>query len=207
MHERRNMLHLDGTAFIVIVLLVFSPGLPGCHATRVADGPSVVGFSQRPKPTIHVQELERDIHALVNNERRKLGLPPLGWDEALCGIARKHSNDMAQRNYFDHISPDGRDFSRRYQEAGYVCAVRFDRAVFLGAENILLNYLYDSVTTVNGAAYYDWNSREKIAETTVSGWMKSPGHRKNILTPHMKNEGIGIVLGPGGKVYITQNFC
>ena len=60
---------------------------------------------------------------------------------------------------------------------------------------------------MNGAAYYDWNSQEKIAETTVQGEMKSPGHKKNILTPYFKAEGIGVVIAPDDKVYITQNFC
>ena len=60
---------------------------------------------------------------------------------------------------------------------------------------------------LNGKKIYDWNSQEKIAQTTVQGWMKSPGHRKNILTPYFKSEGIGIVVSPDDKVYITQNFC
>ncbi len=77
----------------------------------------------------------------------------------------------------------------------------------MGAENIALNHLYDSVTTVNGEPFYDWNSMDKIAETTVQGWMKSPGHRRNVLTPYFRSEGIGVVISNDGKVYITQNFC
>jgi len=60
---------------------------------------------------------------------------------------------------------------------------------------------------VNGVAYYDWNSSEKIAGKALAGWMKSPGHRENILTPQWKREGIGVEIGPDEKVYITQNFC
>jgi len=82
-----------------------------------------------------------------------------------------------------------------------------DDTIYGGAENIFQNNLYDAVTTVNGEAFYDWNSPEKIAETTVQGWMKSAGHRKNILMPYWKNEGIGVVIAPDDKVYITQNFC
>ena len=60
---------------------------------------------------------------------------------------------------------------------------------------------------VNSVPQYDWNSSRKIAETTVKGWMNSPGHRKNILTPHWRSEGIGIAISPDDKVYITENFC
>jgi uncharacterized protein YkwD len=90
---------------------------------------------------------------------------------------------MAKRNYFDHISPEGRDFLHRYRQGGYQCSVPVADTVHMGAENIASNNLYDSVTTVDGKAFYDWNSQTKIAETTVQGWLKSPGHRKNILTP------------------------
>jgi uncharacterized protein YkwD len=114
---------------------------------------------------------------------------------------------MGARGYFSHETPEGRTFSFRYDAARYVCRVRVGSTVYLGAENIALNHLYDRVTTVNGIATYDWNSEDRIAETTVRGWMSSPGHRRNILTPHWGKEGIGIFIAPGDTVYITQNFC
>ena len=104
-------------------------------------------------------------------------------------------------------SPEGHEFSYRYRREGYRCAISIGTTIHLGAENILQNNLYDSVITVNGKAFYDWNSQAKIAETTVQGWMKSPGHRQNILKPYWNNEGIGVFIAPDDKVYITQNFC
>ena len=115
--------------------------------------------------------------------------------------------DMARRRYFSHISPDGHGPSYRYKKNAYVCAITIDQNIYKGAENIFQNNLFDSITTVNGDDYYDWNTLEEIARSTVTGWMKSTGHRKNILTPHWKSEGIGVVIAPDGKVYITQNFC
>lgn len=114
---------------------------------------------------------------------------------------------MAQRDYFSHDSPEGHDFAYRYRRAGYSCEIRKGNTIYLGAENIFQNNRYSSVTTINGKAYYDWNSEAEIAETTVRGWMDSPGHRKNILTPHWEREGIGVHLSPANKIYITQNFC
>ena len=162
---------------------------------------------QRNKPSINISSLEKTIHILINNERRKNGLPPTQWDDELSAIARKHSKDMSKRNYFDHYSPEGHDYLYRYGQEGYQCSVPEGRIIHMGAENIALNHLYDSVTTINRSVFYDWNSQDKIAETTVEGWMKSPGHRKNILTPYFKKEGIGAVISPEDKVYITQNFC
>jgi uncharacterized protein YkwD len=159
------------------------------------------------KPKVSSSTLEREIHVLINNERRKRGLSPLEWDNQLARIARKHSEDMVDRNYFSHNSPEGRDFSDRYRQEGYACAHRIGHVIYSGGENILQTNLYDSVTMVNRRAYYNWKSEEKIAETAVEIWMKSPAHRENILSPFYRREGLGAVIAADGKVFVTQNFC
>jgi uncharacterized protein YkwD len=163
--------------------------------------------AQGTRPPLRIAQLEKEIHVLINTERKKRRLPALAWNDALSAIARKHSNDMAARNYFSHFSPEGHDFSYRYKQGGYSCALPGDGRIYLGAENIFQNNLYDRVVYVNAAAYYEWNTMAKIAETTVRGWMNSPGHRKNILTPSWRSEGIGVAISPDDKVYITENFC
>lgn len=185
--------------------LLIMPAMLACAPPRTA--PPDRALTRKPKPVIAADTLAKRIHTLINRERTNQGLSPLSWDNALSRIAQGHSRDMAVRKYFSHDSPEGRDFSFRYRQEGYSCAVRTGYTIYTGAENIFQNNLYDSVTTVNGRAYYDWNSEERIAETTVRGWMISPGHRKNILTPHWRNEGIGIFIAPDDKVFITQNFC
>jgi uncharacterized protein YkwD len=189
----------------ICIALIFLPLFLACapSATKVDRDM----LTHRPQPKISISTLEKQIHTLINEERRKHGLAPLSWDDALSSIAKKHSKDMAKRSYFAHNSPEGHDFSYRYRQGAYSCAVRIENTIYGGAENIFQNNLYDSVTTVNGEAFYDWNSSNKIAETTVQGWMKSTGHRKNILMPHWRREGIGVVIAPDDKVYITQNFC
>ena len=160
------------------------------------------------RPSISISKLEKIIHDLINKERRKHDLSPLAWNDTLSSIARSHSKDMAMRNYFSHDTPDGHDFSYRYNQAGYSCAVPGPGNIYYtGAENIFQNNLYDRVVFIHGVAHYDWNTTVEIAESTVQGWMSSPGHRKNILTPYWKSEGIGVEISPDDKVYITQNFC
>jgi len=163
--------------------------------------------SKLPRTAISVPDLEKSIHALINRERAAHGLSPLDWDEALTRIARGHSKDMADRGYFSHDSPEGRDFSYRYLRQGYTCALRIGNPIHTGAENIAFLSRYRSITMINGVAYPDWNTAEQIAVSVVQGWMNSPGHRKNILTPHWLNQGIGVFISTDDKVYITQNFC
>lgn len=158
-------------------------------------------------PKIDAVDLARRIHTHVNEERARHGLAALAWDAKLARIAGQHSRDMAKRNYLSHDSPEGRGFDDRYRQAGYSCAVRVGRVVHAGAENIALGRLYNSMRTRNGVAEYDWNSAGQIARRVVDGWMDSRGHRKNILTPHWRREGIGVEVHPDNKVYVTQNFC
>ena len=144
---------------------------------------------------------------MINKERQAKGYAALSFNTTLSGIARRHSRDMAARSYFSHRSPEGTGFSERYRQAGYSCSVPADETIYTGAENIFQNNLYDRVITVGRETRYDWNSAGKIAKSTVQGWMNSPGHRKNILTPFWRSEGIGIAIAPDDKVYITENFC
>jgi len=159
------------------------------------------------KPEINIQELKKQIHDLINEEREKRGLSALAWNDKLSVIARKHSQDMANRNYFAHSDPEGHDFSYRYQQEGFNCEVRVGSYIYMGAENIFQNNLYSSVTYYGGIPSYDWNSQDEIAESTVQGWMNSPGHRQNILTAYWKSEGIGVAISDDDKVYITEDFC
>ncbi len=190
---------------IVLYVLIF---LLSCAVPQPSRAPRRTEFEKRPRPAISIAELQIQIHSLINKERQKHGLSPLAWNETLSRIARKHSRDMAKRHYFSHYSPEGHDFSYRYKQEGYQCTVPAGaNNYYTGAENIFQNNLYDRITTVNGVKYFDWNSQKKIAETTVEGWMHSQGHRKNILTPYWRKEGIGIDVSPDDKVYITENFC
>jgi len=162
---------------------------------------------QLPKPDLSAEALAKQIHSYINEERTRHKLSILSWDGALAGIARRHSLDMAQRDYLAHDTPEGRSFVDRYREGAYDCQIPVRNEILLGAENIALGRLYNSVTHIDGVPYFNWNTSQQIARKTVDGWMKSPGHRKNILTPYWKREGIGIEIRPGNKVYITQNFC
>lgn len=180
-----------------------------CAVTFLVTGVFADSGTRQPpsQPLVTAADLAQRIHKLINAARAEQGLPALAWDAALAGIALNHSRDMALRNYLSHDSPEGDDFSARYRLAGYTCQIQIGHVVHTGAENIALGRLYDSVTTENGIAYHDWNTPQAIAHRTVDGWMDSPGHRENILTPHWRHQGIGIEIGPGNQIYITQNFC
>lgn len=160
------------------------------------------------RPNIEISTLEQSIHNKVNEQRQVMGQKPLILDSKLSDIARKHSQDMAENNYFSHYNSQGEGPTERAARVGYICQKRVGNSIQSGiAENCHLNNLYSSITTVNGIPIYDWNTAEQIALSTVNGWMNSPGHRSNLLNSGYDYEGIGIAISSDDKVYITQDFC
>jgi uncharacterized protein YkwD len=105
---------------------------------------------------------------------------PLAWNEALGAAALAHSGDMAARDYFAHADPEGRSVSQRATAAGY-------RWRFVG-ENIAAGL------------------GEPAA--VVAGWLASPGHCANIMSPDFAEMGAAFVLRPDTArgVWWTQTF-
>ncbi len=153
-----------------------------------------------------ISHLEKKIHEMVNTERKKNGLAPLSWDENLHSIARKHSQDMARRNFFSHDDPEGRSFSGRYKDAQFECRIVVGNTIFGGAENISQLYLGNSSLGKDGQNFLNDDIVDKVAESVVKRWMGSSNHRENILTPYFKRHGIGVAVSED-IVYVTEAFC
>jgi len=153
--------------------------------------------------------IEKRVHQLTNEKRVLYGLEPLEYDLKISNIARTHSLDMANEDYFSHINPNGHNPNDRAELAGFICTKTVGDLVYSGlAENIFQNNLYDKTWFIGDVpALHEWNTMEEIAQSTVDGWMDSEDNRKNILTEKFDREGIGVVISDDDKVYITQNMC
>jgi uncharacterized protein YkwD len=173
--------------------------------------PSGSSTSSTPgAPYIEPGALEARVHELINVQRQQNGLSSLDYDPFLADIARGHSWDMVSRNFFEHVNPDGLNPRARGDTAGYPCIRVMGTTIYEGiAENLFQGNRYSGYYTNAGGAItsYDWDTLENISQVTVNGWMNSPGHRQNILTPHFSYEGIGVAFSPDDKIYITENFC
>jgi uncharacterized protein YkwD len=184
--------------------------LPASEGPHPSPSPTAVTISAAKNPyTISTTALEERVHELINQQRTARGLASLPVDRVLAAIARTHSEDMAVRQYFAHVNPEGQNPTARGTADGYICRKTYGSYYTYGiAENLFLNNLYSSATFYsNRETVYTWNSPEEIAQTTVFGWMNSSGHRENILTPTFDREGIGVAIGLDDKVYITEDFC
>src|SRR6476646_6411387 len=72
-------------------------------------------------PRVEPRSLEIRVSELINAERMKKKLKPLKIDAKLSEIARRHSEDMARRGFFDHVNPDGHGPTERGLAAHYKC--------------------------------------------------------------------------------------
>ncbi len=88
--------------------------------------------------------------------------PAVAWSDTLTQAAWQHSADMAARNYFSHTSPEGGTLGARVTATGYAWSSV--------AENIAAG--------------------QASASAVVAGWMASPGHCRNIMTPAFRDVGI-----------------
>ena len=172
-----------------------------------SQGPA--GGYSKEVPVINATSLETRIHALVNNVRQEHGLRALGTDMALVSLAHSHSADMASKGYFGHVNPEERDATARGAAAGYTCHKAADPYyTYAIAENLYATYRYTAVLLQDSRATgYAWTTEEAMAEETVNAWMNSPDHRDNILDPGNGREGIGVAIGKGDMVFVTQDFC
>ncbi|MBT2477685.1 sigma-70 family RNA polymerase sigma factor [Streptomyces sp. ISL-94] len=130
-----------------------------------------------PAPAPAPQGAAGQVVALVNAERAAAGCGPLQEDAQLRTAAQRHSDDMVNRDFFSHTNPDGADPGRRTTAAGYKWSTY--------GENIAKG--------------------QQTPQSVMDSWMKSPGHRANILNCSFKDIGVGIHQGAGGPWW-TQNF-
>ncbi len=153
-----------------------------------------------PKPK-DISIIEMEVHRLVNEQRTSHGLSALSWDSKLSDIARSHSQDMLNNNFFDHTNLRGEDPTARADKVGYSCYKDYGSYYTMGiAENIGGAPFGD----VSGCGYV--GSEQSVAKCLVEGWMGSLGHRENILTASYDSEGIGVACD-SSECLGTQNFC
>ncbi len=125
---------------------------------------------------------ERRAFDLINAERMAKGRQPLQWDGSLMRVARYHSENMARKDFFNHIDRDGLDLTGRADAHG----VNGWKAL---GENIAYNQGY-----TDPAAF------------AVERWMISSKHRDNILNGEYTHAGLGVARSADGRVFFTQVF-
>ena len=119
---------------------------------------------------------EQYLFSQANAERAQRGLQPLHWDNALYQAAQRHCAEMARRESISHQYGGEPGLAER----GNVAGAHFSHI----AENV---------------------AEADTAVRIHDAWMKSPGHRENLLDPVVDSVGIS-VMQRNGQLYAVQDF-
>ena len=119
---------------------------------------------------------------LINERRFVHGLPPLRWSSALARAAQAHAQDCEQRDKCSHIGSDGANLRTRLQRVGYEARWAGENWVFARYPEQALIWWYD--------------------EDAIDA-----PHRKNLLSPHYTEIGIGIARNRWGMFYFVADFA
>ncbi|MGY2082199.1 CAP domain-containing protein [Blastococcus sp. SYSU DS0539] len=168
---------------LVLLLAVLVLGTTGCVVVGTGGSPGV-GTGSGPEPDEPPsgddgdaeERMARDILDRVNAEREARDLAPLEWNDELARIARDWSEQMAEDGQLEH------------QDVREV----LDREELDGFRGIGENIFTASGPVPAGVAHV--------------GWMRSDGHRVNVLNPGWDRIGIGVFCAPDGSVWATQQF-
>ncbi len=104
---------------------------------------------------------------LTNNDRSSSGLATLTINETLTAVAQAKANDMAEKSYFAHTSPEGLTPWHWFKEKGYQFAY--------AGENLAVDF--------------------SESADVERAWMNSPTHRANVLGTQFTEIGIGVAQG------------
>ncbi len=124
-------------------------------------------------------KIEEALVILLNAERERHTLRPVSVSPELVGLARRHSEDMAGLGILTHSSGRGTSLSERLDGAKILFRAN--------GENVALSESY-------------------VPELIHASFMKSPGHRENILNADFNEVGIGVFLALDGKYFVTVDF-
>ncbi len=152
----------------LVVLALFHP-----PSGSVQVGTPTSAMDPRPDPEVLV------LVELVNRQRSEVGCRPLAWHEGIASVARAHSLDMQNREFYDHVNPDGESLEHRLIRAG----IAYNG---VAGENLVIG-------TVDG----------RIAFTL---WMESPEHRANIENCAFTHHGVGLADGRWTHVFVQRPF-
>lgn len=137
-------------------------------------------------------EVEKDLLALINEEREAEGLDPVKMDGDLQSAARIRSRELCKTGHWDHTRPNGDSWSTVITED---VPIKFAAA----GENLCMTEYDDpSVDNAYSADFY------------MDRWLNSPSHYDNIIRPNFTHVGIGVYVSERGGVtkgYATTIFA
>jgi uncharacterized protein YkwD len=124
------------------------------------------------------------------NSKLKITKAPLRWNDTLARVAEAKALDMAKRNYFDHVDPDGLGINYFINQSGYTLNSDW-------LKNKKENF-FESIASGQDSG------EAAIKAMIIDAGDTSMGHRDHVLgigdwDASLHDIGIGFVKCDGGK--------
>lgn len=134
--------------------------------------------AQAPRERLDLPQIQARIVEQTNILRGRNDLPPVALDPRLATAAQRYADFMAGTERYGHEA-DGQRAADRVAAEGYdYCAL---------AENIA--YVFSSLGF----------TPDQLATRLLSGWERSPEHRRNLLLASATAIGIGVAQSPNSR--------
>jgi len=146
--------------------------------------------------------LEHLIKIKVDSVRLAHDCKPLINDSILYVASEYHAAYMQEKGRIGHYESDDPIKKTPQLRAEYFGAKNYGVG-----ENVLVSP-YNSVIRNKKKKIRQTNTYEALAFAIVEGWVNSPGHYKNMITPSYQITGVAVALDQvSNKVYACQKFA
>lgn len=126
------------------------------------------------------------LHSLTNQSREQNDLSTLAFDTRLSELAKRRSEEMIRLRYFSHTSPSGCDLKCRLADSNYM--------TLTWGENLAESTSYQMM------------SQDELAKMFTQKWLRSAGHRDNLLSAKFTHQGIGVAKTEN-RIVVTVIFA
>jgi uncharacterized protein YkwD len=181
---KNSVLFILAAAVVILVLSVFlassgSPSAIDVKGSTTSQGDESSSVSS--KPTAEFNDYENAVAAYINDYRVANGLNAIAYDPTLTYIAKFRSQDLIDRNYWSHYTPEGTTVFNLFKENG----VKYK----IGGENLGQAIPADIGTP----------------EAFMNAWENSPSHNANMLRVGYNHIGVGMVSN-GDRIVVATVF-
>ena len=143
----------------------------------------------------------------TNAQRERRNVKPLLYNEKLAAIAHSHVEDMAEKDYFEHVSLDGKDPNARAVEHGYPLErTHSDGMVVRGIGENIVRFPTGDTIYVYGFEFIDPTNPVQLSDVAITSFLNSASHKKTLLSDIYEEIGIAATMASDGQYYLGQNF-
>jgi uncharacterized protein YkwD len=180
---KKSILFILAAAVTLLAISVFMAAGPvsaievkGASVTQTQDNTAVL-----LKPQAELNAYENAVAALINEYRVASGLNAIAYEPTLTYVAKLRSQDLMDRNYFSHYTPEGTTVFNLFRANG----IKYK----IGGENL-------------GQAR---PAGIGSPEAFLNAWQNSSAHNANMLRNGYNYIGVGMVDN-GDRIVVTTVF-